>query len=125
MLFAPENNKDTGYFSNIIESTARDLHAFVIQANTSNYGDSRITGPYGKDHRNIVQIKGGDSDNLIIGTLDILGVREYQKEERTRQEELLEQYFRMKPHEKYATEQKYNDKEPKICKTSARFKAHE
>ena len=31
----------------------------------------------------------------------------------------------MKPHEKYATEQKYNDKEPKICKTSARFKAHE
>lgn len=72
MIFTPENNKDTGYFSNIIESTARDLHAFVIQSNTSNYGDSRITGPYGKDHRNIVQIKEGDSDNLIIGTLDIL-----------------------------------------------------
>lgn len=125
MLFAPENNKDTGYFSNIIESTARDLHAFVIQANTSNYGDSRITGPYGKDHRNIVQVKGGDSDNLIIGTLDILGVRRYQKEEKTKQEELLKQYFGMKPHQKYEAEQKYNDKEPKICRTSARFRLHE
>ena len=125
MLFAPENNKDTGYFSNIIESTARDLHAFVIQANTSNYGDSRITGPYGKDHRNIVQIKGGDSDNLIIGTLDILGVRRYQKEEKTKQEELLKRYFDMKPHQKYEAEQKYNDKEPKICRTSARFRLHE
>lgn len=125
MLFAPENNKDTGYFSNIIESTARDLHAFVIQANTSNYGDSRITGPYGKDHRNIVQVKGGDSDNLIIGTLDILGVRRYQKEEKTKQEELLKQYFGMKSRQKYEAEQKYNDKEPKICRTSARFKLHE
>lgn len=37
-------NPDTTYFSNIIDSTARDLHAFVIQSNTSYYGDSRVTG---------------------------------------------------------------------------------
>ena len=125
MIFAPENNKDTGYFSNIIESTARDLHAFVVQANTSNYGDSRITGPYGKDHKNIVQIKGGDSASLIIGTIDILGVRRYQKEEKNTQEQRLDEYFMMKPHEKQAKEKEYIDKEPKICRTSARFKVHE
>ena len=42
-----------------------------------------------------------------------------------KQEELLKQYFGMKPHQKYETEKKYNDKEPKICRTSARFKLHE
>ena len=125
MLFAPENNKDTGYFASIIESTARDLHAFVIQSNTSNYGDSRITGPYGKDYRNIVQIKGGDSDNLIIGTLDILGVKKYQKEEKINQEKLIKEYFSMKPEDKYNKLKKFYEKELKICKTSARFKVQE
>lgn len=125
MLFAPENNKDTGYFASIIESTARDLHAFVIQSNTSNYGDSRITGPYGIDYRNIVQIKGGDSDNLIIGTLDILGVKKYQKEEKINQEKLIKEYFSMKPEDKYNKLKKFYEKELKICKTSARFKAQE
>ncbi len=125
MLFAPENNKDTGYFSNIIESTARDLHAFVIQANTSNYGDSRIIGPYGRDSKNIVQIKGGDSDDVIIGTLDIRGVKEYQRKERRELEEKLEKYINMDKNERYIESQKYKDKEPKICRTSARFKMHD
>ena len=40
-------------------------------------------------------------------------------------QELLKQYFGMKPHQKYEAEQKYNDKEPKICRTSARFRLHE
>lgn len=124
MLFAPENNKDTGYFSNIIESTARDLHAFVIQANTSNYGDSRIIGPYERNHRNVVQIKGGDSDNLIIGTLDIGGIKKYQTEEKIEQEKLLKQYFRMRPYQKRKKEKKYSDKKAKICRTSARYEPH-
>lgn len=126
MIFTPENNKDTGYFSNIIESTARDLHAFVIQANTSNYGDSRITGPYGKDYRNIVQIKGGESATIITGTLDILGVRKYQEEEKANQDTLLKEYLNMKPHmKKRKAQEKYKDKSPKICHTSARFKLHQ
>lgn len=40
IIFTPEHNRDTSYFSNIIETTARDLHVFIVQANTSIYGDS-------------------------------------------------------------------------------------
>ena len=66
IIFTPEHNRDTSYFSNIIETTARDLHVFIVQANTSIYGDSRITGPFGRNDRNVLQIK-----NLI---------KEYEKE---------------------------------------------
>ena len=49
-LFVPQLNKDTNYFSSIVESTSRDLHCLIVQANTSKYGDSRITGPYDTIH---------------------------------------------------------------------------
>ena len=39
ILFVPQLNKDTNYFASIVESAARDLHCFVIQANTAIYGD--------------------------------------------------------------------------------------
>lgn len=71
LLFVPQLNKDTNYFSSIVESTARDLHCFVIQANTSAYGDSRITAPYKTEEKNILQIKGGETDVVMIATLDV------------------------------------------------------
>lgn len=71
LLAVPVFNKDTKYFSNIIESTVRDLFTFVIQANTATYGDSRITGPYNHDNKDILRMKGGDNENVIIGTLDL------------------------------------------------------
>lgn len=74
-LFVPQLNKDTNYFSSIVESTSRDLHCFIVQANTSKYGDSRITGPYDTIHKNIVQVKGGINDVVIIGELEFLKVK--------------------------------------------------
>lgn len=71
LLFVPQLNKDTNYFSSIVESTARDLHCFVVQANTSAYGDSRVTAPYKTEAKNILQIKGGETDVVMIATLDI------------------------------------------------------
>lgn len=71
LLVIPELNRDTQYFSNIVEATSRDLHCFVIQSNTSKYGDSRITGPYRTFYKNIIQVKGGQDDVLLIGELDI------------------------------------------------------
>ena len=71
LLFVPQLNKDTNYFSAIVESTARDLHCFVVQANTSAYGDSRITAPYKTEVKNILQIKGGDTDVVMIATLNV------------------------------------------------------
>ena len=83
-LFVPQLNKDTNYFSSIVESASRDLHCFIVQANTSKYGDSRITGPYNTTHKNIVQIKGGINDVVIIGKLEFERVkmarREYEKD---------------------------------------------
>lgn len=70
VLVIPELNKDTAYFSNIVESAARDLHCFVVQANTSKYGDSRITGPYNSLFKDIIKIKGGENNVLLIGTVD-------------------------------------------------------
>lgn len=71
LLFVPQLNKDTNYFSAIVESTARDLHCFVVQANTSAYGDSRITAPYKTESKNILQVKGGETDVVMIATLNV------------------------------------------------------
>lgn len=71
MLFVPQLNKDTNYFSAIVESTARDLHCFVVQSNTSKYGDSRITAPYKTESKNILQIKGGESDVVMVAKLNM------------------------------------------------------
>lgn len=69
-IAAPVFNPDTTYFSNIIDSSARDLHAFIVQANTSHFGDSRVTGPYDRDSKDVFKIKGGDNDHVVIGTID-------------------------------------------------------
>ena len=71
VLFVPQLNKDTNYFSAIVESAARDLHCFIIQANTSHFGDSRITAPYKTLFKNILQIKGGDNDAVLTSTIQI------------------------------------------------------
>lgn len=77
-IAAPVFNPDTTYFSNIIDSTTRDLHAFVIQSNTSYYGDSRVTGPYDRDSKDIFKIKGGDNDHVVIGTINFKKFKTFQ-----------------------------------------------
>lgn len=95
IIFTPENNSDTAYFSNIIDTMTRDVHAFMVQSNNSIYGDSRISGPYSRDYRNIVQIKGGDNDKLIIGTINLEEVIMNREKERREMESQLEEIFAM------------------------------
>ena len=122
IIFTPEHNRDTSYFSNIIETTARDLHVFVVQANTSIYGDSRITGPFGRNDRNILQIKGGDKDDIIIGTIELGKVRKYQQDEKIGFDNKIQEYLNYNRSQKYKEEQKlFEEQETKIAKTSARF----
>lgn len=78
VLLVPQLNKDTNYFSAIVESTTRDLHCFVVQANTSSYGDSRITAPYKTEYKNILQVKGGDNDIVMIAQLNIEDLKKVQ-----------------------------------------------
>jgi hypothetical protein len=77
-MVVSEYNKDTNYFSNIIESTARDLHCYIIQVNTSDYGDSRIVQPTKTEKQNIVRIKGGKNLYLVIDDINIKSLREFQ-----------------------------------------------
>lgn len=80
LLLVPELNKDTAYFSNIVESASRDLHCFVVQANTSKYGDSRITGPYNSLFKDIIKVKGGENNVILIGTINCLEVQQKRKD---------------------------------------------
>lgn len=80
LVIVPEFNRDTNYFSNIIESTARDNLCFIVQSNTSIYGDSRIIGPYSTVEKNIISIKGGKNNVVLVGELDIKGLIDYKDE---------------------------------------------
>lgn len=77
-LIAVEWNKDTNYYSNIVESLSRDLHCFCIQVNTSEYGDSRITKPSKTEERDILKVKGGKNPTVLVDTIDISGLRDFQ-----------------------------------------------
>src|SRR5690554_3587552 len=53
-LFVSEWNPDTDTFSSLIESSALDIHAFMIQSNNRTYGNSRILmGNKVAEHLNI------------------------------------------------------------------------
>ena len=80
LLFMPVYNKDTNYFSSIISSTSRDLSAFIAQSNNSEYGDSRITAPCDTIHKEIVQVKGGINNYVVVGELDFEGMFNKHKE---------------------------------------------
>ncbi len=121
IIFIPENNSDTTYFSNIIETMTRDVHAFMVQSNTSNYGDSRISGPYSRDQRNIVQIKGGDNDSIIIGTINVKEIRNHREQERKQMEKDLQAIFSMNQSEREKRKFELKcQKDMKISKISAR-----
>jgi len=78
ILFAIEFNKDINYFSNIAESTCRDLHCYYVQANTSEYGDSRVIEPRETERMNPVRVKGGDNNIILKYELDIQKLRAFQ-----------------------------------------------
>lgn len=78
LLIVVEFNKDIPYFASLIESSSRDLHSYVVQVNNSLYGDSRITQPSKTDSKNIVQIKGGDNSYIVVGTIKIDDLRNFQ-----------------------------------------------
>ena len=71
-------NKDTNYFSSIIDSLARDMHCFCIQVNTSQYGDSRITLPSKTESKDLLKIKGGKNSMVLTDVLDISALRNFQ-----------------------------------------------
>ena len=80
-LIACEFNRDTNYFSNIVEAVTRDVHCYFIQSNNSEYGDNRITKPSKTAVKDIIKIKGGENSTILVSTIDIKKLREFQKKE--------------------------------------------
>ena len=78
-IVASEFNRDTTYFSNIVESASRDLHCYVVQANDSKYGDSRIVSPSKSESMSPLRIKGGDNLTFLTMNLDLKALRTHQR----------------------------------------------
>ena len=79
-LIATEFNRDVLYYSDIVGSLVRDLHCFVIQCNTSQFGDSRIMQPTESILKNMVRVKGGKSEAVLTEIIEISSLRKQQRE---------------------------------------------
>lgn len=71
VLYMPVFNTDTFYFSNIVASYVRDSSCFIAQANSNEYGDSRISGPFGHVKIDIAKLKGGINNYFVVGDIDL------------------------------------------------------
>jgi len=78
-IVATEFNRDTTYFSNIVEAAARDLHCYVVQVNDSGFGDSRVVCPSKSAFMNPVRIKGGDNLTFVTMSLNLSALRSHQR----------------------------------------------
>lgn len=81
-LFVPEWNMDVHWFEALVESASLDLHAFIVQANTLGFGDTRVRAPMAKPHaRDVVRLKGGTHDYFVMGDIDVDWLRRFQTAE--------------------------------------------
>jgi len=78
-IVASEFNRDINYFSNIVESAARDLHCYVVQVNDSCFGDSRVVSPSRSERMNPLRIKGGDNLTFLTASLNLKSLRTHQR----------------------------------------------
>lgn len=79
-LFILAWNKDVGTFGSIVESSAIDLHAYVVQVNNNKYGDSRVRTP-GKESwmRDAIRLRGGLGVYSVMAKLDVRALRKFQQ----------------------------------------------
>ncbi|WP_066261974.1 reverse transcriptase domain-containing protein, partial [Hydrogenophaga flava] len=83
-LFVPEWNQDTETFNALVESAALDIHAYIVQCNDRQYGDSRIRAPFKESwQRDLLRVKGGITDYCVIGDVDVQALRQFQSSNRS------------------------------------------
>ncbi len=83
-LFVPEWNQDTETFNALVESAALDMHAFIVQCNDRQYGDSRIRAPFKESwQRDLLRVKGGVTDYCVVGEIDVQELRQFQSSHRS------------------------------------------
>lgn len=77
-VVAVEWNSDVSYFGSIVDSLVRDLHCYCIQANSSDFGDSRVMQPADSVHKDIIKTKGGKNTCILYDDIDIMALRDFQ-----------------------------------------------
>lgn len=83
-LFIPEWNQDTEIFHALVESAALDIHAYIVQCNDRQYGDSRIRAPSKESwRRDVLRVKGGIYDYCVLGVIDVQALRRFQSSHRS------------------------------------------
>lgn len=78
LLVACVWNRDTNYYQHILESAVRDLHCYVVQSNTSQYGGSCVLRPTKTESKTMLYVKGGENSCVLTIEIDIAGLRTFQ-----------------------------------------------
>lgn len=78
ILFACVWNKDTNYYQHILESSVRDIHCYVVQSNTAQYGGSCVLRPSKTVDKTMLYVKGGTNSCVLTVDLDIAALRDFQ-----------------------------------------------
>lgn len=101
LICAPVWNPDTHYYDSIIDSASRDMHCYMIQVNTSQYGDTRVTRPTDHIRKDKAKVKGGTVKGydvtLLVSDLEIKKLREFQSLEYSAQKQLNAEKKSFKP----------------------------
>jgi predicted amidohydrolase len=71
-------NKDTAYYQHILESAVRDIHCYVVQSNTSQYGGSCVLRPTETVRKTMLYVKGGNNSCVLTSDIDIKTLRSFQ-----------------------------------------------
>jgi len=61
-----------------MEALCRDLYCYCIQANSSDFGDSRVIAPKKTEERDLIKTKGGLNCVVLSEELDIEALRDFQ-----------------------------------------------
>lgn len=77
-VIASAYNKDTNYFSNIVESVTRDVHSYFIMSNDSEYGDNRVSAPKATVSKDLIRLKGGTNSTILVCDLALDKLRRFQ-----------------------------------------------
>lgn len=78
LIIAVEWNSDIPYLGTVVESLVRDLHCYCVQANSSDYGDSRLLQPTQTEIRDAIKTKGGKNPCILFDEIDIKALRDFQ-----------------------------------------------
>jgi hypothetical protein len=84
LLIVSALNQDLTTFDHLAEASIRDLHTYLVVANTGEYGGSQIIGPLYRDYRRrLFRVEGQYLDTVEVRPLDVDALRASQKEQLT------------------------------------------